>query len=520
MSWVDDDANNRVDEFTIQGQQPVMSPSPILSYPALGGRAGRHSIGWIGFKPGSTGIEENHLYINTADGGFPEGSADYQNVSQDLGSTYGKVLRVEVATGADVYPSDFNRNFGIPLDNPYVGVLDARDEVFHSGLRNPWRASFDRDTGDMYLGDVGWLTLEEIDFAKAGQSGLDFGWSNREGTSQPTGSNSPEVGGPKGSSIDPIFEYGRSEGASTVGGYVYRGPVESIQGDYFFADTVSGNIWQSQFDRNLPNTEFDGNSFTAVNEISSQLQGLLPVGVLSNIVSFGEDNSGNLYLVKLGAGSGGSASSGTGEIYRLTALPDVVDRNDIFLLVDPVTGQTELRNQSGTDIAFDAYALSSLSGSLSPDSWTSLQDMAMDSWRESNPSTSQLAELLQAGSFVFGNDQILSFGSAFDAANGVTDLVMEYLPPSSAVPVDVPVVYGAISVDGDFNGNGSIEGSDFLAWQRGESPDPFSLSDLTEWSTNYNSEAAKRQHCTFCSRTSDHAIPSCRVIGILLGTNT
>jgi glucose/arabinose dehydrogenase len=466
VSWVDNQNQNRVDEFRVENGVTTMAAEPILSYPALGNRAGRHSVDWLGFAPGATAAEANYLYITTGDGGFPEGSPAYQNVTQDLSTPYGKVLRVEVGTGVDAYPTDPSRNFGIPADNPFVAVPQAAGEVFHSGLRNPWRASFDRATGDMYIGDVGWLTREEVDFVAAGQAGLDFGWPAREGSISTPGGSSPAIGGPLGRSTNPIFEYPRTLGASIVGGYAYRGPVEAIEGHYFFADTISGNIWMSQFDRSTPAASFNGNNLSDVQEISDQLAEQLASGAIDNIVSFGEDNAGNLYLVRVGQGSPTGALSGTGELFRISRLPTLLDVEDVVLRVDPVTGELQLRNQSSQDIAFDGYAIRSPSGALLPAAWISLSDQSIGgAWSESNVSTGQLAELLASGTFVMPAHSAIDLGAAYDIESASQDLSLEILEAGTAQAQPFRVFYELLPITADFNADGTVDAGDYTVWR-------------------------------------------------------
>jgi glucose/arabinose dehydrogenase len=134
----------------------------------------------------------------------------------------------------DAFPGDATRNYAIPADNPFVGTAGT-DEVWAFGLRNPFRDGFDRALGDLYIGDVGQNSFEEIDI---GQSGGNFGWNLFEGNA-PFASRTPTGG----SVIAPIHAYGRSVGATVIGGYVYRGRSEGLQGDYFFADESNGHIF-------------------------------------------------------------------------------------------------------------------------------------------------------------------------------------------------------------------------------------------------------------------------------------
>jgi len=266
-----------------------------------------HDINWIGFLPTATGGEKDHLYIAKGDGvGFPPGIS-----AQDLDNLRGKILRIDVGDGLDDYPADPNKNFGIPPSNPFVdGDPTTLDEVFHSGLRNPWRASFDRDTGDMLIGDVQDLWFEEINFIRAGEMGQDFGWPKRQGTIE-----NLWVGGPQGDSINPIYEYPHlDETNAVVGGYVYRGPISELEGQYFFADQQSGGMWSADFDRDADPTTFDGTNISNFTDRTSEFNTLAGANTIDNPVSFGEDNAGNLYIIDFGSNFGGG---GIGEIYRL-----------------------------------------------------------------------------------------------------------------------------------------------------------------------------------------------------------
>src|SRR5207244_812617 len=136
------------------------------------------------------------------DGGTLPEQAGFVNNSQDLSKLYGKILRVDITDGLDAYPSDPKKNFGIPPGNPFAsdGDPNTLDEIYASGFREPFRGSYDRLTGDFYVGDVGNNTKEELDFIKAGTWGKDYGWARREGTIQAPDS----FGGPQGTSVNPI----------------------------------------------------------------------------------------------------------------------------------------------------------------------------------------------------------------------------------------------------------------------------------------------------------------------------
>jgi hypothetical protein len=237
----------------------------------------------------------------------------------------GKVLRLDVDPAApDAYPADPDKNFAIPQSNPFVSDNTGKlKELFMTGLRSPWRASFDRQNGDMYVGDVGFDTKEEISFNKndAGfNSGRDYGWSLREGTiANPV----PGRGGASPGSLNPIYERNHNNFQSITGGYVYRGPVPELQGKYFFADFVSGRIVAFDFDRDTDPATFDGATagITNVTDMAAILNGKIVGGGPGIVfpVSFGEDHAGNLYIIKFG--NGFFPPLGTGEIFQI-AVPE------------------------------------------------------------------------------------------------------------------------------------------------------------------------------------------------------
>ncbi|MCS6827273.1 MAG: PQQ-dependent sugar dehydrogenase [Caldilinea sp.] len=226
-----------------------------------------HNGGLILFGP------DGRLYIGLGDGGSAH---DPLNAGQDLNTWLGKLLRIEVGAAG---------TYTVPSDNPFVGRTDAKPEIWDWGLRNPWRFSFDRLTGDLFIGDVGQGAREEISLHPAGQAGgLNFGWDCREGDI--THATTAPCDGPF---VEPIVAYPRSDGQSVTGGYVYRGvDFPRLHGRYFFADFVQGRIWSIQR---------TGGGWSA------KTLGLDTEELLS---SFGEDERGELYIVAFG-----------GTIYRL-----------------------------------------------------------------------------------------------------------------------------------------------------------------------------------------------------------
>ena len=302
-----------------------------------------HNGGWLDFGP------DGYLYIGLGDGGS---AGDPGNRAQDITSQFlGKMLRIDV--DGDDFPADAGANYAIPPGNPFVG-LTGDDEIWAYGLRNPWRCSFDRETGDLYIGDVGQNAWEEIDFQSAASAGGEnYGWRCYEG-------NAPySTGGcaAPSSMVFPIHVYSHSQGCSVTGGYVYRGAkIWDLRGTYFFADYCSNKIWTFRY---------DGASQTDFRDRTAQLA---PGGGLSigGISSFGEDAKGELYICDLSGGevfkvvpSGPVVGdmNGDGAINAfdidpfVLALADPVAYGEQFVGIDPdVTGDI---NCDGALNAFD-----------------------------------------------------------------------------------------------------------------------------------------------------------------------
>ncbi|MBA2488022.1 MAG: PQQ-dependent sugar dehydrogenase [Chloroflexi bacterium] len=235
-----------------------------------------HNGGWLGFGP------DGYLYIALGDGGGDTPGDPFGN-GQKRSELFGSILRVDV-DGGDPY--------AIPPDNPYAeqGDGNARAEIWAYGLRNPWRASFDRATGDLWIGDVGQDTSEEVDVIPAGEAGLNFGWSDVEGFDC---HNRPDCDPTR--YVAPLVTYGTDEqGCAVTGGYVYRGSAYPLlTGGYLFSDYCSGTIWG-----------FDAQATMDAGEADLQRVGDTDLF----IVSFGEDEAGELFVVDLG-----------GTIQRITA---------------------------------------------------------------------------------------------------------------------------------------------------------------------------------------------------------
>jgi glucose/arabinose dehydrogenase len=240
-----------------------------------------HNGGQVAFGP-----NDGYLYIASGDGGS---GGDPQGNGQNLRTLLGKILRIDVDTTSS------NRQYGIPPDNPFANnTAGNREEIFAYGLRNPWRMSFDLETGRLWSGDVGQGRREEVDIIVKGGN---YGWNRMEGNlCYPSGNTSCDMTG----LILPVLDYGRTLGASITGGYVYRGStVPRLAGAYVFADFISGRIW-SLHDK--------GGSWADTLRLDTAL----------GISSFGVDQQRELYICAF-----------DGRIYRFTPTPSDVDENPL-----------------------------------------------------------------------------------------------------------------------------------------------------------------------------------------------
>jgi len=271
-----------------------------------------HNGGQLQFGP------DGYLYLALGDGGA--GICHGQRIDTLLG----KMLRLDVDNGADQPPFH-----SIPTDNPYVGPGDPFDEVWASGLRNPYRYSFDRLTGDLFIADVGFNEREEIDFQPADSAGGEnYGWEVLEGTfclgDRLCPLELPPCDDP--GYTPPILEYTHEEGCAVVGGYVYRGQeIPGLQGTYFYGDFCTGVLRAAQ-------REGDG-------WVSHTLDLSVPL-----LVSFGEDANGELYLASL-----------NGTLYRLRGLSSAClpGPNTLCLNEGRFRVETEWETpQGGTGVGF------------------------------------------------------------------------------------------------------------------------------------------------------------------------
>ena len=220
-----------------------------------------HNGGPIEFGP------DGLLYIGLGDGGFRN---DPQANGQDLSSLLGKILRINVDKPGD------GKAYSIPADNPFVSTKGARGEIYALGIRNPWRIAFDKETGDLWVGDVGQELWEEVNVVKKGGN---YGWSNREG-SYAFGNRAAVAGVPESS--DPVWEYDHRIGRSITGGRVYRSSrVPELTGKYLYADYVTGTIWALSYDR--------------ASGKATRNEQVVPDSI--PVLAFGEDQNGEVYYL-------------------------------------------------------------------------------------------------------------------------------------------------------------------------------------------------------------------------------
>jgi glucose/arabinose dehydrogenase len=259
--------DTRVSSFQVSSDPDLADPATEQVIFTADQPYSNHNGGQVLFGP------EGNLYLGLGDGGSgndPEGRG--QNLAEPLGS----ILRMDLRTGTP---------YGIPPDNPFVAQAGALPEIWSYGLRNPWRFSFDRATGDLYIADVGQNRTEEVDVAPAttgSGKGANYGWSIMEGSQCLFGNECSQTG-----LVLPTLEYDHDQGCSITGGYVYRGTaIPDLQGVYFYGDYCQG--WVRSF-RYVDGAATEGTDWPT----------LRPGGPLT---SFGEDAAGELYVIGANGG--------------------------------------------------------------------------------------------------------------------------------------------------------------------------------------------------------------------------
>lgn len=305
VNYTNNSGDTVIARYRVSGNPDIADVSSESIITTIDQPFGNHNGGMMAFSP-----NDGFLYVFMGDGGSGN---DPGNRAQNLSNVHGKIHRIDV-----------NNGISIPSSNPFVGVAGL-DSIWSSGLRNPWRASFDRLNGDLYIGDVGQGDREEISW-QAGSSGggENYGWRCMEGT-MCTGlsgctCNAPEL-------TIPIHDYDSTQSdCSVTGGYVYRGgAIPELNGTYFFGDFCTGKIWSLKWDG------------TRVTEFQDRTTELIPdVGAINNISSFGEDAAGEMYIVDI-----------DGEIFKI--IPDNPPANFAMLPISPgVAGTNNTLQTTGS----------------------------------------------------------------------------------------------------------------------------------------------------------------------------
>ncbi|MCP4360478.1 MAG: PQQ-dependent sugar dehydrogenase [Chloroflexi bacterium] len=265
-----------ISRFSVTANPDVADPSSELVMLTIGQPYSNHNGGDLNFGP------DGYLYIGMGDGGLYD---DPGNRAQDPLELLGKMLRIDVDGGGGASDCGGTGSYTIPADNPFVGDPNTCDEIWALGLRNPWRVSFDRVTGDMFIGDVGQNAWEEVDFQLASSvGGENWGWRCYEGNH----SYNPSGCGPAGDYDAPIFEYPHSGGCfSITGGYMYRGSQYPwMYGHYLVTDYCTGTFWDLVSDGQ--------GGWTSTQHTNLQTSGYS---------TFGEGADGELYLANANNGT-------------------------------------------------------------------------------------------------------------------------------------------------------------------------------------------------------------------------
>jgi glucose/arabinose dehydrogenase len=266
--YMNNSGDHQIDRYQVSANADIADADSRQTVWTLDDIAGNHNGGTLAFSP-----IDGYLYFGVGDGGNSNDSP--QNYGQNINVLFGKINRIDVST----------QPYTSPATNPYAGATAGSDEIWSYGWRNPYRWSFDRQTGDMYLGDVGQGSWEEIDVEPAGTSGRNYGWRVMEGTH----CFNPMSGCDMSGKQLPVYEHSQNDGScAIIGGYVYRGcSMPGWHGNYFFADYCSGFVKSFQWD--------GAGSYTNLVDQNGLEGG-------GDIVAFGEDGQGELYIVRQDTG--------------------------------------------------------------------------------------------------------------------------------------------------------------------------------------------------------------------------
>ena len=271
VNYTDRSGDTHISEFRSAPSSDAADPASERELMFVAQPFSNHNGGGLAFSADGT------LYIGLGDGGS---GGDPMRNGQSLGTRLGKLLRINVDAGSP---------FGVPSDNPFLGRPGALSEIYAFGLRNPWRFSFDRGTGDLYIGDVGQNAVEEVDVETSPRrGGQNYGWNIMEGSR----CFQPSSGCNMSGLTMPVLDYPRPQGASVTGGVVYRGcRMPGYAGTYFYGDYVSGFVRSFRL---------SGGAATDQRDWTASFRGV------RNPSSFGVDADGEVYVVEYG-----------GSVYRI-----------------------------------------------------------------------------------------------------------------------------------------------------------------------------------------------------------
>lgn len=288
VNYTDSAGATRVERYTRSTSNPLIAdPATKLLIITIAQPFDNHNGGNLNFG------DDGYLYMGMGDGG--NGNDPGNRAQTVTNMLLGKMLRLDPTR--DDFPADPNKNYGIPPTNPFVGRV-GDDEIWALGVRNPWRWSFDSitrlGTGGLWINDVGQSAREEIDFAKMGVGGQNYGWRVMEGF-QNTGLGGLSTDYP--TLTPPIYDYDRTFGQSTTGGFVYRGVQlgPEFWGRYFYADYVAGKVWSLA-------VSYDGSGNATVSGNVEHTAALGGTGTTGNVSSFGLDAAGELFFLNYGGG--------------------------------------------------------------------------------------------------------------------------------------------------------------------------------------------------------------------------
>ena len=333
---------NTLARYQVDPNNPNVALTPGLVLWAQADSFSNHNGGWLGFGP------DGYLYVAMGDGGSGN---DPSGNGQNLNTKLGKIHRIDPNVTGNSPP------YFIPASNPFAGGATTDDTIWAYGMRNPWRCSFDRQTGDFWIGDVGQDAVEEVDFQVAGApGGRNYGWRCMEGNNCTglTGCtcNAPTI-------TLPIKTHTHSAGTAggfcVVGGYVYRGcAIPDLQGFYIYADYSLNNVWAMRY---------NGGTISNFTVLNSQVNPALNGATVNTVVSFGEDANGELYMVKHGG-------STTGTIFKIVPASGEV--------LCPITGDLNGDGKvDGADLGLVIAGWGTPSGDLNCDRTTDGADLGI-----------------------------------------------------------------------------------------------------------------------------------------------